>query len=93
MSDWIRSQPVVFHSAAVVVVDHGDDGTGSYIVRCRYPFLRAIVSNVWPTFADSGIVSFTKASSRDTTRIWRLEQDRDPADKQVAAACARPKRP
>jgi hypothetical protein len=75
-------------SVAVVVVDHGDDGTGSYIVRCRYPFLRAIVDNVWPSFADSGIVSFKRASASDTVRIWRLEQDVGPPSQEVAAACS-----
>jgi hypothetical protein len=75
-------------SMAVIVVDHGDDGTGSYIVRCRYPFLHAIVSNVWPAFAHSGIVSLLKASPKDTTRIWRLEQEVGSTDNRVAAACS-----
>jgi hypothetical protein len=75
-------------SAAVIVIDHGDDGTGSYIVRCRYPFLQAIVSNVWPSFADSGIVPFAKVSLGDTTRIWRIEQDPDHPDKRITAACS-----
>ena len=75
-------------SSAVIIVDHGDDGTGSYIVRCRYPYLAFIVSNDWPTFLDTGAVSFARADVRDTTRFWRVEL-MPAVDSRAAAACAR----
>jgi len=75
-------------STSVIVIDRGDDGTGSYVVPCRYPYLALIVSNVWPTFADTGAVSFARADVRDTTRFWRVEL-MPSVDPRAAAACAR----
>ena len=75
-------------SSAVIIIDHGDDGTGSYIVRCRYPYLAFIVSNVWPIFVDTGAVPFTRADVRDTTRFRRVELIPS-VDSRAAAACAR----
>jgi hypothetical protein len=76
------------NSSAVIVIDHGDDDTGSYVVPCRYPYLAFIVSNVWPTFADTGAVPFARADVRDTTRFWRVEL-MPSMNSRVAAVCAR----
>lgn len=76
-------------SAGVIVVDHGDDGTGSYIVLCRFPHLAMVVGNVWPTFARSGVVPLSRATASDTTRVWRVEVDpRRPSDPAIGQACA-----
>ncbi|HEY7769363.1 hypothetical protein [Longimicrobium sp.] len=73
----------------VIVVDHGDDGTGSYIVLCRFPHLAIVVSNVWPPFARSGIVPLSRAAASDTTRVWRIEVDpRQASDAAIRQACA-----
>lgn len=76
-------------SLAVIIVNHGDDGTGSSIVRCRFPRIRMIVDNVWPSFAPSGIVSFARASASDTTTIWRVEMNPKGSSGSFAAACRR----
>lgn len=76
-------------SAGVIVVDHGDDGSGSYIVRCKFPGLAIIVDNVWPPFAKAGVVSLTRAAASDTTGIWRVEVDPRRADPNVVEACRR----
>jgi len=75
-------------STAVVIVDHGDDGSGSYIVVCRYPHLAFILSNVWPTFTDTGAVPIARVDRRDTTRVWRIERDTS-IDPRISATCAR----
>jgi hypothetical protein len=72
----------------VIVVDHGDDGTGSYIARCKYPWLQLVVDNMWPSFADSGAVRFAKAETNDTTQIWRVEVNPTPVERRVARLCA-----
>ena len=74
-------------SAAVIVVDRGDDGTGSYVVRCRYPHFALVVSNMWPGFADSGIVPFVRASPSDTAGVWRVEIDPARTPVAVEQAC------
>ena len=76
-------------SVAVVVVDHGDNGTGSYIVRCKYPNLAVIIDNVWPPFAESDVVPFAQASRGDSTRVWRTEIAGGAADPAVETACKR----
>jgi len=75
-------------SLAVILVDHGDDGTGSYVVRCRYPRIALVVSNVWPTFPDTGVVRFTKVAPNDTTEFWRVEVASDPIDERITRACS-----
>lgn len=74
-------------SAAVVIVDHGDDGTGSFVVRCRYPWLAIVIDNVWPGFSESGIAPFALASTADTTRVWRIEVIPGRRDATDAGAC------
>lgn len=76
-------------SLAVIIIDHGDDGTGSYVVRCRFPRVHLIVNNLWPTFAKSGIAPFAQASADDTTAIWRVEMDPEESSGSIAAACRR----
>ncbi|MFN8575119.1 MAG: hypothetical protein U0132_23905 [Gemmatimonadaceae bacterium] len=73
-------------SVAVVIVDHGDDGPGSYVARCRYPHLALIVSNDWPTFADTGAVPFARSDTRDSTHFWRVELTPS-IDSRIEAAC------
>jgi hypothetical protein len=75
-------------SAGVIVVDHGDDGSGSYIVRCRYLSLAMIISNDWPLFADSGVVPLARASTIDTASVWRIEVGRRHPRPAVRQACA-----
>ena len=75
-------------STSVVVVDHGDDGPGSYIVRCKYPYVRVVIDNVWPSFADRGVTSIVQAKSDDSTRAWRIEIDRSSIDSGVLKACS-----
>jgi hypothetical protein len=75
--------------AGVIVVDHGEDGTGSYIVLCRFPHLAIVVDNVWSPFARSGIVPLSRAAVSDTTRVWRVEVDpRQASDAAIPQACA-----
>jgi hypothetical protein len=75
--------------AGVIVVDHGDDGTGSYIVLCQFPHLAIIVDNVWPPFARSGVVPLSRVAVSDTTKVWRVETDpRRPTDAGIGQACA-----
>jgi hypothetical protein len=76
-------------SLGVIVVDHGDDGTGSFLIRCKYPRLRAIVNNVWPPFAQSGVLSLRQVSTEDSTSIWRIELDASVLRRDIVAACAR----
>lgn len=76
-------------SAGVIVVDHGDDGTGSYIVRCKYPELAMVIDNVWPPFADSGVVPLNRASASDTTTVWRVEMGPRHSRTRVIRACAK----
>ena len=63
----------VLDSVAIVEIDHGDDGTGTQIIRCRFPRVSILIDNMWPSFADSGVVPFTLVSPRDTTGVWRVE--------------------
>lgn len=60
-------------SVGVVVIDRGDDGPGSYIVRCRYPYVAMVVNNNWPDFADDGTVSLSRVATTDPTPLWRVE--------------------
>jgi hypothetical protein len=60
-------------ACGVVVVDHGDDGAGSYIVRCRYPEIAIVIGNTWPSQPQAGTVSFAGISAADTTGVWRAE--------------------
>jgi hypothetical protein len=76
-------------SAGVVVVDHGDDGTGSYVVRCRFPDFAIVVDNVWPPFAETGVVPFARASVSDPARVWRVELDPGRPGAAGAPACRR----
>jgi hypothetical protein len=73
-------------STGVIVVDHGDDGTGSYVALCRYRFIAFIVSNVWPTLPDTGVVPLSRATPTDTARVWRIEVNPSP-DPRIVAAC------
>ena len=73
-------------SAGVLIVDHGDDGTGSYIVRCRYRFIAFVVSNAWPTLAETGALPLTRIDVRDTTHFWRVEL-RPSVDSRIVAGC------
>jgi hypothetical protein len=75
-------------SSAVVIIDRGDDGTGSYVARCRFPYLAFIVDNTWPTFPDTGAIWFSRADRADTTRFWRVEVD-TAIDPRIRAMCAR----
>jgi len=74
-------------SVAVIVVDHGDDGTGSYVVRCKYPRTALVVSNDWPTSPDTGVVPFAKVAPSDTMQFWRAEVAASSADPRIARAC------
>lgn len=75
-------------SAGVIVVDHGDNGTGSYIVLCRFPHLAIIVHNDWPPFARSGVVPLSRAAASDTTPVWRVEVNpRQESDAAIRQAC------
>ena len=73
--------------SSVVVIDHGDDGSGSYVVRCKYPEIAMVVSNVWPTFIDTGVVPFARIAVDDTTRVWRVEVDAKRIDPRITRAC------
>jgi hypothetical protein len=76
-------------ASGVIVVDHGDDGTGSYIVRCKFPALAIIIDNVWPPFAKEGAVPLSQASITDPTKVWRVEIDPRRTDAVVQRACLR----
>ena len=76
-------------SLGAIVVDHGDDGSGSYIVICKYPALAMIINNQWPPFARSGVVPLALASIRDTTSIWRVEVGASRLHPAVKQACAK----
>ena len=75
-------------SIAVILVDHGDDGPGSRVVRCKYPHVALVVSNDWPAFPDTGVVPFTKLAPNDTTQLWRVEVDSYPIDPRITRACS-----
>lgn len=76
-------------SVGAVVVDHGDDGTGSYVVLCRFPRLALVVDNIWPPFAKAGVVPFARVRPADTARFWRVEvlPGRPELAQGVAAVC------
>jgi hypothetical protein len=76
-------------SLGVVVVDHGDDGTGSYIVRCRYPALAIVIGNTWPSHPRGGTASLVGVSTADTTRVWRAEVMPERRATEVEQACRR----
>ena len=76
-------------SVGVIVVDHGDNGSGSYIIRCKFPDLQIIVDNVWPPFAQTGIVRLAQVSPSDTTQAWRVEINSRQRDAAVDKACPR----
>jgi hypothetical protein len=76
-------------SVAVILVDHGDDGTGSYVVRCKYPRIALVISNGWPTFPDTGVIPFTKVVPSDTTELWRVEVGAYPTDERIIRACSK----
>jgi hypothetical protein len=76
-------------SIGVIVIDHGDDGTGSYIVRCKFPALAIIINNVWPSFARIGAVPFSRASAADPTKVWRVEIESRQTAKVARRACPR----
>lgn len=75
-------------SSGVVVIDHGDDGTGSYVVRCRYPFIALIVDNVWLYHERGSTVPFARVSPSDTTSFWRVEMLSGKSDSAVTSACS-----
>ena len=79
----------ILDSVGVIVVDHGDDGTGSYIIRCKFPDLEIIVDNVWPPFAQTGIVRLAQVSPSDTTHAWRVEINSRQRAAAIDKACPR----
>lgn len=78
-------------SIGIVDVEHGDD-IASRIVRCRYPWISFVVDNMWPTFADSGIVALVRVSPRDTTAVWRVELSPTQPDSVDVRQCRQLKR-
>jgi hypothetical protein len=78
-------------SAGVILVDHGDDTSGSLIIRCRFPELAFAVSNIWPASADSGAVSLARTDPTDTAAIWRVEITPGHVDPRVSRVCKQPR--
>jgi len=76
-------------SVGIVTIDHGDDGDGTQIIRCSFPRVSLVIDNMWPSFADSGVVSLTRVSPHDTTRIWRVEVLPARSDSSVVQQCRR----
>jgi len=79
----------ILDSVGVIVVDHGDDSGGSYIIRCKFPDLQIIIDNDWPPFAQTGIVRLAQVSPSDTTQAWRVEISSRQRDAAVEKACPR----
>jgi len=76
-------------STAIVVVDHGDDTSGSLIVRCKFPSITVAMGNMWPTLHDTGVVSLAAIAASDTTRAWRVEIDTRRTSTLIRSACSR----
>lgn len=74
-------------SIGVVMIDHGDDGTGSHLIRCRYPALAFIIDNRWLADVRVHTIPLARVSVADTTKIWRIEIQPGQLDPAVKRGC------
>ena len=75
-------------SVGVVVIDRGDDGTGSFVSLCRYPYLAFIVGNDWPSHKDAReAIPLSEIRAQDTTSIARVETTSRDYAPLIAKAC------